>query len=175
MPQATFTPAAVYPPKEGQRSASVKDTQNGYWGIHPGDMHKFQMGTPVTVDYTTNVARNGKTYYNVTSIVGQQPPANPQAQRRELTPRETQAIRGPQANPQADPRKSEDIFVCGVTNSAIAHQQYPLDREQLALLVQMARYAWRNGEPLNLNNPGRGDEPPFPGSPDDYGDVDPRG
>lgn len=179
MPQATFTPKYINPPKGNARSATIRDDQNGYWGIHPGDMHKFQAGVPVTVDYTQRTGQDGKTYWNVTAIVGQQAPANPQAQaQRGLNagpPHPDLYKRQPQPNPQADPRKSEDIFVCGVVNHAIAHQSYLLDTQSLASLIQAARAAWRHGEPgqrMMMNGP---DEPPFPGSPDDYGDVEPRG
>ena len=154
MPQVTIIPKFINPPRGNARSASIKDENGGYWGIHPGDMSKFQQNVPVTVEYVTS-ENNGKTYYNIKSIVGQQV-------KNSAPPRQT-------VQPLPDVKKAEDIFVCGVVNHAIAHQSYPLDMGQLTQLVQMARHAWRHGEPDAQS------EPPFPGSPDDYGDVDPRG
>lgn len=152
MPQATLTPKFINPPRGNARSASIKDENGSYWGIHPGDMSKFTANVPVTVEYATS-ENNGKVYYNIKSIVGQQASANPQAQHQGSRPQ----INAPQmaipnqqrplANPQADPRKSEDIFVCGVINHAIAHQSLPLDSVSLRQVIAAARTAWRNGEP----------------------------
>lgn len=174
MTQATFTPKFLNPPKGNARSATIKDTDGGFWGCHPGDLSKFQVNVPVTVDYVTRTGNDGRTYYNITSIIGQQAPGNPQAGQAQRPAQ----FRGPaqQSRPNGqfkprDPQESENIFICGVVNQAIAHQSYPLDSASLAALVANARAAWR-GEVVQ---DGQGDDPPFPGSPDDYGDVDPRG
>ena len=166
MPQTQIIPKYVNAPRGNARSATVKDDQGGYWGIHPGDMGKFQVGVPVTIDYTVRTGQDGKSYYNVTSIVGGlgQAPTNPQANFQPLKGRiETKWSDTPRPF-QADPRKSEDIFVCGVVNSAISHQSYLLDPSSLATLVRNARAAWRDGEP---NAQSQSEAPP-PESEEDY-------
>lgn len=143
MPQATITVKYANPPKGNARSATVKDENGDYWGVHPGSLSRFVVGQTYSVDYVERTGNDGRVYKNITKIIGQQ-----QAQ-----PRQTIGQRPPQ--------QSEDIFVAGVVNHAIAHQSYPLDSISLTKLVAAARTAWRGEVPA--------EEPPPPME-NDYGD-----
>lgn len=150
--QKQITPKYVNEPRNGARSGSIKDEQGQYWGCPPEMLDQFQVGVPVTVDYSTNVAK-GKTYYNIEGIAnsgthapsglpmtghGHQPP--PRAHPQTTYPASNYHPNG------EGPEKQENIFICGVVNNAVAHQSYPLDATSLTQLIQVARLAWRNAK-----------------------------
>jgi hypothetical protein len=147
MLQQQITPKYINPPKENQRSGSVKDESGQYWGCPPNMLHQFQVGAPVTVFYSTRTV-NGKTYHNIEAVVGAYNP--PPQQQAPLPPRVVPPPAaghngGPSFGGEA-PEKQENIFICGVVNNAIAHQSYPLEASALTQLIQVARLAWRNAK-----------------------------
>lgn len=139
--QMTLVPEYVNPPKPGSKYASIK-CQGTYYSFPQDMLSSFQKGVPITVD----VHQNDKGFWNIQRVynAAPQPVASPAAS-PPAQPLQTQVINPAPSNGGGEAKKSEDIFVCGVVNHAIANQSYPLDATALSQLIRNARKAWKDG------------------------------
>lgn len=134
---------------EGKRPPSIKDTTGKRYSIPAWMFPQLQVNGTYTVQYET-VDKNNTTYYNITGFAGglptpQQQPAPTPIQIAQALPMAAPHTAPLPAGPMPSPdNRSEDIFICGVCNHAIAHQSYPLDTASLQQLIMNARQAWRN-------------------------------
>jgi hypothetical protein len=142
--QVTITPKYVNEPKPGKKNWSIKDQGDVYYSIPPDMAPSFKVGQPVTVDYQSKDF-GGRSINMVERVYAAQAPM----QQAPLPPQVLANLANGSPAPQVrngDPR-SEDIFVAGVVNNAIAYQSHPVDGRSLSVLVQAARWAYRHGEP----------------------------
>jgi hypothetical protein len=132
-------------PRDGNRPASVKDITGKRYSIPDWMQGQVAVGGTYSVEYET-AEKNNVVYYNIKGFVGGKPTAR---QAPAPMPQQASALVPPQGQQQtvfhtdAEAVKAENIFVCGVVNSAITHQSYPIDEQSLAALVTAARAAWR--------------------------------
>lgn len=154
--QTTITPKYLNEPKPGKKNWSIKDEAGVYYSVAPDMVASMKVGQPVTFDYKVNNFQ-GKDFNIVERVYGTNPSQAAPAMLNQ--PLSSQAGQGHNSNGHKNggDAKSEDIFVCGVVNHAIASQSLPLDAQSLSNAVRNARKAWRNGEPKNEPN----DEMPF--------------
>jgi hypothetical protein len=149
---ATITVAYVNPPKPGQKSASVKDTDGVYFWIRPAEQANFVPGGSYEISFSTTQS-NGYTNRTIKSAapVQQQAPTravNPHRQAPEgakpaAYPREPE--REPQRQPQNGngggyyrPTSAEDkksMFRCACVTAFIRAGQLRADRNEIAAAV----------------------------------------
>jgi len=157
--EATITPKYVNEPRGNSRFWSVKDANGGLWSCTPEVANYIKdmqaQGAAVVVTYEEKAGTGqyaGRTFKNIKSATASAQPAQKS-----------------ESSGKSEFGRSEDIFVCGVVNSAIAHQSFPVDARSLANLVANARAAWKQGSGMPtvastaaaMRNPDPDDPIPF--------------
>lgn len=145
--QATVSIATVYPPGPGKTNWAIIGGDGVRYSVPPKFSNLLAQGQSVALDYQVKQF-NGKEARMVDTVHVM---GNGQQQSQAQPPQQQAPSPPPRANgngsatpfDQAETRKAENIFICGVVNSAITHQSYPLDEGSLALLINAARTAWR--------------------------------
>lgn len=138
---ATITAKYINPPRNGNPRASwsIKDERGDYWGFYPDKVGKPEQGQQITVEWKER-EYGGKTYKDITAILGQSGDTGPTAPRPAST-----SGSAPAARPAHDDATSERIFICGIVNAAIHSQQLdPFDGSRITDACLAAREAYRN-------------------------------
>jgi hypothetical protein len=151
---ATITVAYVNPPKPGQKSASVKDTDGVYFWIRPAEQANFVPGGSYEISFSTTQS-NGYTNRTIKSAapVQQQARAQTRAQNdpaenypsRQAARRDAEPTpREPQRQPQngngnyyrpTSPEDKKSMFRCACVTAFIRAGQLRADRNEIAAAV----------------------------------------
>jgi hypothetical protein len=148
---ATIVVAYVNPPKPGQKSASIKDTDGLYYWIKPAEMPLYQVDGKYEISFITTQS-NGYTNRTIKSVEAVQQRAQPARQaappQQRTAPMQQQ--QAPQSPPNGNgfyrpthPRDAERMFVCASLGHFIDRGTVTLDSTQLVDAVNVIRAVWQ--------------------------------
>ncbi len=80
---ASFTVAGSYPPKDGKKTGSIKDTNNNWWSVWPDKLGAFDVGKSYRVEYTTWSPEPGKSFHTIVAVKLEAPMADPEFESQE--------------------------------------------------------------------------------------------
>lgn len=127
MPQMTITPSFINQPKAGKKMGTVKLPDNSSLMAYPAVLNQMQPRGTYKVEY--DEATESFNFRTIRKVLGTEAAAPAAA-----------ASGG--GGWREDPLKQEQIFVCGIINSAIKAGKIGLTVDSMVELVTRAREVW---------------------------------
>lgn len=130
MPNASITVAYVNPPKEGQRSGSVKTRDGAYYTVAPDKLSQFQKNGIYDIEYTEETGRDGRVWKTITT-----------ATKKGEAPATSGGARGGGMR-ETSPTDAERMFVCSMVNAAVSSGKIEFSAVAIAEAVNYMRQVW---------------------------------
>lgn len=149
---ATITAKYINPPRNGNPRASwsIKDERGDYWGFYPDKVGKPEQGRQITVEWKER-EYGGKTYKDITAILGTSGDTGPTAPRPASTSGSAPAASN--GYRKTDPDDAIRMWVCSLINAGIqAGTVDPYDGARLTDAGLAAKEAYRNLFGLSIHN-----------------------
>jgi hypothetical protein len=149
---AEITVAYINERKEGQFSASIKDTNGTLYWINEKDLAHFKVGERYDIEFSVNQSKNGFVNRRVEVIRhltphGHQPKDTPESSEERAAAKVANAVKQAAAPREIAPKAKDPtplrIYVCGGLNAAISsHQVNVHDEEDIVAVTQNLIGAW---------------------------------